>query len=505
MINNCDKQDKQNKTKQNKTKITSMTENNLPPKSFMLYPYQNARAIHEIVEYVTTTKFEDVAEAYVASVYGEITYGCKKFIRDCGNGDCVCGLVLEERMNRLYAYLRRVPTMRETLSSFEYPTIVQWANKWVFENVFEAQMDYGTKEFQDLHGQNKKKFKKPRSRKTDLLYPFGCAEKRIKKTVEKTKIKFEAQMFDLALPLKMNEDQFSTLSDLATRVVDGLDKLNSSVADPEILQGIGKRVAAGAIGGVTGMCIETIAGILTKVREKLGRGGIIMLSATVLGVLYMRCESTLVFRMSVLAFLALCGKMFEEGLVAIFMQVLDTFASEEAEAQSLDLGSMTDLLVAFLGAGLVPGMMNKKKNFIETLGDVGKNIRGVENVVELVVRLTQRLLDYASQTFGYESYTLMSTFIPKVDQWVSETRAMINELTSGKLHHDLATFEKVSNLEDRAYELLSLYASKSSSSNVGAIIRPLSNELSKMRTMLQTEGIGMDKLRQAALMVFFFR
>ena len=126
-----------------------------------------------------------------------------------------------------------------------------------------------------------------------------------------------------------------------------------------------------------------------------------------------------------------------------------------------------------------------------------------DTIVEYVSRIVQKIFDYVSNKMDYESFSLMSSSVPKVDTWVSDTRQFIQRYHANKMVHDIHAYDAVRDLEDRAYELLSTFRRDKGAASVGAIIRPLANELSKIRAVMQQEGVGQHKMRQPPLMISF--
>ncbi|APG77386.1 hypothetical protein [Shahe picorna-like virus 10] len=371
-------------------------------------------------------------------------------------------------------------------------------------------------EFENLHEQNLKKLRKPKYKRAadalsrEIATFKRCNKQKIKKNKKKQieeQLDFEAQMFPFnPISLKMDDQQFAVVSEIATKLSDVVNSAKGEAegATANTLKGMGGMLAEGAWETVTKEINETIEGVIAK----YGRGSAAVIAAIVLVFLYRKSKSKKWFFGALGAFGAVLVLLKRSYLQQCLKLTIEYFENRwngeiEMEAQMFDEALVVDMATLFLGASLFPKTLTKKGELFKAVSDLGRGVKSIGETVKLVFRITQRLLDYGAQKFGLANFTLVETMVPKVDEWIKETRELLNSIGMGKHSHDLATFEKIQSLEDRAYDLLSTYARNNNLANVGMVVRPLSNELTKMRMLFQNEGVGLHKLRQAPLIISF--
>ena len=467
-------------------------------------------------EFLSNLCPSDVTDSQVGTIYGK--YASLNWclsIGHCVYDVCACGLSLEKRLNTLSNYLKRSPTTRELLDSFNYDTIRDWAN--FKERVFVAQMSDKKKVKEpNLRELNMKNFRTPKKVKlADAISRELAIAKRCAKTAARqAKRDFQAQMFDLAVPIKLDSDQYDKITDLAEKLIGvsetitGKGKENQEWKDNlrEMAGGIAQEFGKQTVAGATEQLSTLLQTFCDKLSSSYGKPIVIVVIAALLVTLFKRCESKKAFIGACLAISMSLGYIYrvelKEAMQAVIERLTGGIKTDEEffEAQMFDPTMLADLLTLFLGYTLIPGFKDKKTNWLKVISDIGRCRDGVEEVVQFVLRLLQKMLDYVATQFGYKSFTLMGSMIPRVDAWLDDTRNFLTDFGAGKKGKDMKTFDEVLALEDRAYELLAQYA-RDRRSGVGPVIRPLSNELSRIRYYMQQLGVGQHKMRQAPVII----
>lgn len=330
---------------------------------------------------------------------------------------------------------------------------------------------------------------------------------------------YEAEMFSkLAVPHKLSDEQFQSIENLCNRFVEQLESTNAKIdgITSNHVKSAGINFGIGVTTGVGRKISDTVSSIAAYIANAASDvSGTTVVGSLLLYYIY-REASTKNFFLAfgiLLTALAYIDKqeiiealktsfsfVFKKEVEVTFENVHEIF---NYEAEMLDTGLLTDSLVLFLGYMYAPESLNEKGKLLKYVGDVGKSHGGTETVVNTVVRITQKILDYASLYIGFNSFNLVTSYVPQVDSWIKDTRNAINGVHQNKFGHNIAMYDRLVSLEDKAYELLSKYGNDRKAFGVASMIRPVLGELQRVRIFLEMEGVGQAKTRQAPVIVNF--
>ena len=413
-------------------------------------------------------------------------------------------------------------------------------------------VDYLTKSFQDLSMKNRYKHRRQYVRQLakineKMLKSIHCGTKNIEKNKKinavtekingKRKKKYknentkkmvnfvnmddttiQPQMFGKLLgDIKMDPEQFAALTEATDRLLNIGERFIDSPTGPteiantadRVMQRVGKAVAAGALDQLSCVLKSFIASSVEAYGE------MILAVITVSIVVY--CLIKGVSRVKLLFILTMLGmawswlsydraKVLVDRVLEYFKapegdDIITQFDLDQVVPQALDPGLVTDVTTGLLLCTLFPQLTGDRRNIAKTVTDAGRIVRDADSIVPFVGKVLQRIFDFICIKAGFDSLSVFRTNVARVDEWVSDTRKFVIEFGQHKMLHDNALVDRVVMLENKAYEILSQFRNDRSASGVFAVVRPLSNELSRIRVALQSEGVGLHKMRQAPVMV----
>lgn len=380
-------------------------------------------------------------------------------------------------------------------------------------------MSKGNRVFVDLPKKSKnlienKKFSQKKSKQI-------CSCLKHVNTIRKSNLhNFEAEMFSrLAVPHKLSDEQFQSIESLCSRFIEQIEATNSKLdgITQNHVKSAGINFGIGVTAGVGKKIGDTMSSIISYIESVMSDANVTIIVAALL-LFYLRKKAStksffLVLGLMVAA-LAYLNKQeiinaIKASFSSLFRQEIEvTFENIEEiingfQAEMLDTSILTDSIVLFLGYMYAPETLSDKGKLLKYIGDIGRSHGGTETIVNSIVRITQKILDYASLYIGFESFNLVTSYIPQVDSWIKDTRNAINGIHKSKFGHTIAMYDGLVALEDRAFELLSKYGNDRKAFGVSSMIRPVLGELQRVRLFLEVEGVGQAKTRQAPVIVNF--
>jgi len=468
-----------------------------------------------------------------------MTYNCalhslrgvmKHDIRDHNGEPCICAMAFATRALSFvyyYGFAMHPEYVYTSLSSsepFVDPNLFGGENVFTSPSIrlisrrFEAEMD-DNDEIKNFSLLNKMRYRKIcRSFNRDKVN-YEKKQKNIKdENIHKNKkniknIKnsglFEAEMFPtwgkIAVPHKISEDQFSDIKDILNRFVSEVEKTNVKI---EGLSREGVKQAGAAFGvGVTQGIGNKIGDGFSYLFEVIGKvledSTLSLILAAIVLHLVRKNLSNKTFYLTLMGICGSLAYVHRDFLLSAFQKAfkfsLERFNKQDFEPEMLDPSMISDSVVLFLACIYAPKLEEgKTANFLKYMGDVGRQVSGTENTVNLVVRIAQRIIDYASQMMGFESFSLVSTYVPKVDEWIADCRRVLSDIHKSRNCHTKEMYEELLKLEMRAYDIQSKYRADKTSFGIANMVRPILGEVSKVRIMFEQEGVGISKIKQAA-------
>lgn len=172
-------------------------------------------------------------------------------------------------------------------------------------------------------------------------------------------------------------------------------------------------------------------------------------------------------------------------------------------SQMFSQDDIGDALGAFLALYLFPKENISIKNIGASFKNFDSTKRNFTSALSCITSILQKVLDIGATKFGFNSFTILSTCVPEVDNFTERVKKFLEDYAMKRILNNIDTYKNCSRLEDEAFLLLSRYGNNRNLNGVNQVIRAFSNKLSKLRVELEMAGVCARKTRTPPLILVF--
>lgn len=355
---------------------------------------------------------------------------------------------------------------------------------------------------------NRKNYRPSRARAdSDKIVSMAIKlKKSIKKRLRQNHVpsEFKPQMWDsFGVPVKHQIDpsQFEEISGFMRRisaVVDNAEKRNS--------------IISGALVGAAKAEIENAcSGIWSSLQEYYDRYGdyfVTFVGFLVLAFLLAKfgISRKLITYLSIIVGISFFADKtgFHNGI----LKIVDFIKTKTWETQDWS-DSFKHIVTLFMGYSLFKNFgsfSGSVKSATRPFSQIFDLVRLQQNIPEIVASFTelcQVILDSAAKFLGFSSWTIVSTGNQEIKRWVESVRKFKTDYEKGMYVHDADLFDLILKFENESFLLISKFGRGELSAVVSHVVRPLMNELVRIRDVLSREGVGSHRVRQKPVVISF--
>lgn len=171
------------------------------------------------------------------------------------------------------------------------------------------------------------------------------------------------------------------------------------------------------------------------------------------------------------------------------------------ETQSFDQTIVSDVVGGIAVVCSLPKIFRKDYSLDKTIADIGRIGNNIDSATAFVGRVLQRVTDFIASRCGFESMEFFKSSIPRVEQWIRESKGILNDVETKRCYLDVSLVDRIMRKLTEADDIF-VRVLRSNKNHVAlSLMKPVVSSLEILRSRLYSQGLTVHKLRSVPLTI----